>query len=113
VRRATHPAVERFLTQALAAQVRRLSIHLLEALFVAADSRVMHRLLDLVDIYANGDDTVRLPVKQDDLASMAGTTRPTANRVLKQLEADGVIELGRGTIAIVDLGGLRRRAARS
>jgi CRP-like cAMP-binding protein len=37
--RAAHPSVERFLVDVLAAQVRRLSAHLLEALFLPAEKR--------------------------------------------------------------------------
>jgi CRP/FNR family cyclic AMP-dependent transcriptional regulator len=73
---------------------------------------VVRRLADLVDIYGDGGPNVNLPVKQDDLASMAGTTRPTANRVLKQLESESVLELRRGSITVVDLARLRRLSDR-
>lgn len=108
--RATSPAVERFLIQALAAQVRRLSGHLLDALHVPADQRVVRRLAEAAELYARGGDEIVLDLKQDDLASMAGTTRPTANQVLKQLEAEGIVRLARGQITVTGLDGLRRRA---
>ena len=38
----------------------------------------------------------------EDLASLAGSTRPTANRTLQPLVTDGVIELGRGRIEVLD-----------
>lgn len=41
---------------------------------------------------------------------MAGTTRPTANRVLQNLAAGGVIELHRSRIAVIDRALLARRA---
>jgi CRP/FNR family cyclic AMP-dependent transcriptional regulator len=110
--RADHPEIERFLIEVLASQVRRLTAQLLDALYVAADERVVRRLADLVDIYGDGGPNVNLPVKQDDLASMAGTTRPTANRVLKQLESESVLELRRGSITVVDLDRLRRLSDR-
>ena len=110
--RRTNPTVERFLTEALAAQVRRLSAQLVEALFVPADTRVVRRVAMLADLYADahGDGPVNVPVRQDDVASMAGTARPTANRVLKQLESDGLISLTRGRLEVLDLAGLRKRA---
>ena len=108
--RSTSPAVERFLIQALAAQVRRLSGHLLDALHVPADQRVVRRLAEAAELYADGEREIVLDLKQDDLASMAGTTRPTANQVLKQLEADGIVRLARGQVTVTGLDALRRRA---
>jgi CRP-like cAMP-binding protein len=108
--RASSPTVERFLTEMLAAQVRRLTEQLLDALYVPADQRVVRRLADVAEVYAADGNEAELALRQDDLATMAGTTRPTANRVLKQLEAEGTVELARGRISIADVAGLRRRA---
>jgi len=110
--RRTNPTVERFLTEALAAQVRRLSAQLVEALYVPADTRVVRRVAMLAELYGDGDGDgpISVPVRQDDVASMAGTARPTANRVLKQLEGDGVISLTRGRLEVLDRAGLRKRA---
>jgi CRP-like cAMP-binding protein len=107
--RTSVPAVERFMIDLLAAQVRRLSGHLLDALCMPADDRVVHRLADVADLYADSNQA-RLALKQEDLASMAGTTRPTANRVLKLLEAAGIVSLSRGQILVTDVAELRRRA---
>jgi len=108
--RAEHPAVEEFLVQALAAQVRRLSEHLLEALYVPAEQRVLRRLLWLATAYGDGGAGTVVPLTQDDLASMAGTARPTANRVLKAAEADGLVRVARGRVELVDPDELARRA---
>lgn len=107
--RRRHPTVERFLVDVLAAQVRRLSAQVLDALYVPAEKRIVRRLHDLVVLY--GDDGADgIPIRQEDLASMAGTTRPTANRVLKSLEDDGVIQLGRGRTVVLDAAAIARRA---
>jgi CRP-like cAMP-binding protein len=107
--RRRNPAIERFLVDVLAAQVRRLSAQVLDALYIPAEKRLIRRLNDLVRLYAAGPgDTI--PIRQEDLATMAGTTRPTANRVLKSLEDDGVIRLGRGRTVIVDPAGVADRA---
>lgn len=108
--RTSVPAVERFMIDLLAAQVRRLSEHLLDALCLPADDRVVHRLADVADLYADDSNQATLTLKQEDLASMAGTTRPTANRVLKQLEASGLVSLSRGRIVVTDVAQLRTRA---
>ncbi len=94
----------------LAGQVRRLTEQLLDALYMGADQRVMRRLADVAEVYAGERNEAELLVRQDDLASMAGTTRPTANRVLKQLESDGTVSLARGRIIVADVAELRRRA---
>jgi CRP-like cAMP-binding protein len=104
------PSVEHFLVEVLAGQVRRLTDHLVEALHVPAEQRTVRRLLDLLRQYGAGPPPWTVPVTQEDLATMAGTTRPTANRVLRAMEEAGVLRLARGRIEVYDLGALRRRA---
>jgi CRP-like cAMP-binding protein len=110
--RRDHPEVDRFLVEVLAAQVRRLSARLQEALFVPAETRVLRRVVELCDSYGDPPDggTVVIPLTQDDLASLAGTSRPTANRVLQQAAATGAVRIGRGRIEVVDAAELARRA---
>jgi CRP/FNR family transcriptional regulator, cyclic AMP receptor protein len=107
--RRDHPQTERFLVELLAAQVRRLSELAVEAMFVPADARVLRRLLAVATQFGDANGTV-IPLTQDDLASLAGTTRPTANRVLKRAEADGLLRLARGRIEILDTAQLTKRA---
>ena len=110
--RRTDPRVDRMLISALDAQVRRLTTQLLEALYSPADTRVMRRLRDLARLFGEADSvgSVTVPVTQEDLATMAGTTRPTANRVLQELAGAGIVELARGRIAVTDLVALDKRA---
>jgi len=76
--RTRHPRVERFIVELLAQHVVRLNAHLLEALYVPVEKRVLRRLLALRDACGEGDG-VALPFTQEDLASMAGTiARPCA-----------------------------------
>ena len=106
--RRRHPTVERFLVDALAEQVRRLSGQVVDALYLHADQRVVKRLVDLASLYDVGRTAIEIPLRQEDLASMAGITRPTANRVLRQLAATGVITVRRGRTTVLDQAGLRR-----
>jgi CRP/FNR family transcriptional regulator, cyclic AMP receptor protein len=109
--RRDHPGVEQLLVETLARRVDELSRALLEALYVGVDRRVIRRLADLADAYAvPGTSTVLIPITQDDLADMAGATRPTVNQVLQRLAADGTVALGRGRIELLDVPGLRRRS---
>jgi len=51
-----------------------------------------------------------ITLTQDNLACLAGTARPTVNRVLKQLEHAGLVSVGRGQVTILDYEGLVRKA---
>ena len=108
--RTAHPGVEQLVVETLARRVDELSQALLEALYVGVDRRVIRRLVDLAAAYETpGSATVTIPITQDDLAGMAGATRPTVNQVLQRLAADGTVALGRGRIELLDVPGLRRR----
>jgi CRP/FNR family transcriptional regulator, cyclic AMP receptor protein len=108
--RASYPGVNRFLVELLSARVDRLNGHLLEALYVPAERRVLRRLLDLCQLYAGDGQHVVIPVTQDMLASLAGTTRPTANQVLGRLAASQLVEVSRGQILVLNRTELRQRA---
>jgi CRP/FNR family transcriptional regulator, cyclic AMP receptor protein len=100
--RRDHPTIDRFLVAVLAEQVKRLSTQLLEALFVDAETRVLRRLLDLAQEYGQGRPGTIIPLTQEDIATMAGTTRPTTNRALRDAEAAGAIRTARAKTEIVD-----------
>jgi CRP-like cAMP-binding protein len=108
--RREHPAVNAVLVKLLAAQVPLLSGQLLEALFVSADKRVLRRVLDLCDVYASGQGRCEIALTQDDIAGLAGTTRATVNKVLRALETDGLVSLGRGRLWVIDPGALATRS---
>ena len=104
--RRSYPSVDRLLVEYLAAQVRRLSDRLTEALCFEARTRVLRRLLDLLAVFDSGP----VPVTQEEISTMAGTTRPTVNRVMQDLAEAGIIELGRGRFSVVDPAALAREA---
>jgi CRP/FNR family transcriptional regulator, cyclic AMP receptor protein len=100
--RRRHPATVWVLVELLAAQVRRLSDQLVDAHTMPADQRVVKQLRRLADIFRDGA-TATLPITQEELASLAGTTRPTANRALQPLVTEGVVGLSRGRIVVHDV----------
>ena len=104
--RRSHPSVDRLLVEYLAAQVRRLSERLTEALCFEARTRVLRRLLDLNAVFDSGP----VPVTQEEISTMAGTTRPTVNRVMQDLVEAGIVELGRRRFVVVDSTALARAA---
>lgn len=112
--RSSHPAMERLLVELLAARVARLSDLLLEALHVPADERVVRRLSELCSRYGplDGRRPVVIPLTQTEIGDLAGASRPTTNRVLRRLSADGVVSLHRGSIEVREPSTLERRSVR-
>ena len=109
--RRAQPPVQAFLVEVLGAQVRRLTGQVIEALYVPADRRVLRRLAGLAKVYAEGDPgTVEIPMTQDDLATMAGTSRATVNRVLGEAEQAGLISVGRRRVTVLNAAGLAAKA---
>ena len=95
---ADHPSAARVVAQMLDARLRATSQALLEALYLPAETRVLRRLSDLAALYVSPS----IPFTQDDLASLAGTTRQTVNRVLGQAQEDGLVQLSRGRITVTN-----------
>ncbi len=110
--RRRHPDVTDVLVRALGARVVRLSDQLVEALYVPADRRVLRRLAELARLYAQDDGTAEVPLTQEDIAGLAGTSRATVNRVLREAEARGELRLGRGRTIVVDPEAIRRHSDR-
>jgi CRP/FNR family transcriptional regulator, cyclic AMP receptor protein len=106
---ADQPNTGRLLVAMLDARLRATSQSLLEALYLPADTRVFRQLGRLAAIYSEPGSSA-IPVTQDDLATMAGTTRQTVNRVLRQAQDDGLLRLARGKVEIVDAAGLAKRS---
>jgi CRP-like cAMP-binding protein len=53
------------------------------------------------------DGPVALALSQDELAQLTGLSRQTVNRLLKELEEAGLVELGSRTIRVLDPSRLR------
>jgi CRP/FNR family transcriptional regulator, cyclic AMP receptor protein len=106
-----HPSVRIAASQLLAERVERLTKHLVEALYVSVDRRVARRIWTLAAMHGGPVRGTELPLTQQDIADLAGATRPTVNQSLKKLEAQGAVTLFRGGVRIADEALLRRRAA--
>jgi CRP/FNR family transcriptional regulator, cyclic AMP receptor protein len=91
-------AVELLLVEMLTGSSNRL----VEALYTPVHLRVRARLRDLARIYGAGDAApVTIPLSQEDLAGLAGTTRETVNRVLQDEQERGTVTLARRRITIM------------
>ena len=111
LRRLAHQyrTLDEVLVRLLAERVAFLSERLVEAYTVDAETRVARRVLELGRVYG-GAPPVVIPLIQDDLAALAGTSRATVNRVLRAAERRGLVELGRGRTVLLDLEGMARLA---
>jgi len=106
--REQRPSVDDYLINAYIAEVRRLSSALLESLYLPVDKRVLRRVVELSELYQN-DETIGVPLGQDEIAQIAGVTRQTVNKVLTKAQQDGALRIERGRLEILDLEEIRRR----
>jgi CRP/FNR family cyclic AMP-dependent transcriptional regulator len=104
-----HASVDEVLVRVLAEHVAFLSERLVEAYTVDAEARVARRVLELGRVYGEKPPIV-IPLIQEDLAALAGTSRATVNRVLREAERRGLVEVGRGKTVLVDPDGFARLA---
>lgn len=102
--------VDDFLLHVLARRTDRLTRLVAEAHHLPVDRRIARRLLETGRHFSKGVLPVVVPLTQEDVAQLAGATRPTTNQVLKRFEAEGVLRLGRGRVEIHDVAGLREQA---
>jgi CRP/FNR family transcriptional regulator, cyclic AMP receptor protein len=103
-----HPAIKDVLLRLLAEQLRRSTERVVEAHHVDAETRVRRRLGELASTYEDGV----VPLTQEDVAAMAGTSRATVSRVLREEVRLGAVALARGKTTVLDPEGLERRCRR-
>jgi CRP/FNR family cyclic AMP-dependent transcriptional regulator len=104
--RAEQPSVDRMLVTLLAHRVRAMNERLAESFYEPADRRVLRRVLELASAYGDAE----IPLTQEQLAALAGTSRATVNAVLARERRRGSVTLRRGVIAVADSGALARHA---
>jgi CRP-like cAMP-binding protein len=98
--RARHPEIDRVILELLADRIAELTDRLVEALYTPAPRRV-RRMVDLLaEQYREPGGDAVIPLTQDDLAGLAGTSRLTVNRVLQDMRRRGQVELTRGRIRV-------------
>lgn len=67
------------------------------AMFYAAEDRIRINLLTMTSA-----ESPQIQLSQTDLAAIAGCSRQTVNKTLSQLRAEGIVEMGRGEIRVLD-----------
>jgi CRP/FNR family transcriptional regulator, cyclic AMP receptor protein len=109
--RREHRSIDELLFAFLVGEVRMLNERLLEALYLPVERRVLRRLRELSEPTAeDGGEPVEIPLTQEELAELAGTTRATINRVLREEEKRGTVALRRGRTVVLDRDQIARRA---
>jgi CRP-like cAMP-binding protein len=106
---ARHPGVLTALAVMLTHRVQRLSRRVLVAHYLDADARVRWALADLADTYHSGEDATVVPLTQEQIAELAGTSRATVNRVLREEQDRDAVRLQRGRVTVLDVAALQRR----
>ena len=96
-----HASVDEVLVRLLSERVAALSERLVEAYTVGAETRVARRVLELARVFG-GAPPVVIPLIQEDIAALAGTSRATVNRVLRDAERRGIVELRRGRTVVLN-----------
>jgi CRP/FNR family transcriptional regulator, cyclic AMP receptor protein len=113
---ATEPAVRDALLASLAAELRRLTMHVEELHFLDITGRLAAQLVRLASEAGppDADGSIRLlsTLTQAELASMVGCTRQSVNKLLGQFVDDGLVRLDREGISIADLPRLQAAARR-
>jgi len=104
-----HATVGEVLVRVLAEHVALLSERLVEAYTVDAETRVARRVLELGRVYG-GTPPVTIPLIQEEIAALAGASRATVNRVLREAEDRGFVSLSRGKTTLLDESGMARLA---
>lgn len=111
--RSEHPSVTELVIAFLANEVRMLNARLLEALYVPVERRVLRRLDELASVYHQDPvGKILIPLTQEEIAGLAGTSRATVNSVLRDAQKRGLVQLSRGKVEILDPGALAERARR-
>ena len=73
---------------------------LVDALYTSP-ARGMRQVIDeLVDQYLTGDGSAAIPLTDDELASLAGSSRLNVERLLHELRDSGQVRTRRGQITV-------------
>ncbi|HEY3766399.1 MAG TPA: Crp/Fnr family transcriptional regulator [Gaiellales bacterium] len=98
--RRDHPHVDALLVQILADRVADLTVRLVDALYTPAPRRVAGLIDALAETYRDGSGAATIPLTQEELASLAGTSRLTVSRVVREMRRAGRVEISRGRLVV-------------
>jgi len=106
------PGYWRHLALLMSHKLRLAFVNLEQLSLMPAPARVVHRLLMIAEGYGEIEPARRvLQLPQEQLALMLSLSRQTTNQILKDLQGQGILQLGYGEIEILDIERLRRLAS--
>lgn len=108
-----HPELAEKLVVALAERLRDTNERVASQSFQDVEGRVIGVLLQLIpegEVTGGGAGGAVISLRQADLAQMAGTSRESVSRLLAEMEREGVVEVGRGRLTILDSDALRSKS---
>jgi CRP-like cAMP-binding protein len=100
------PPIAVAILEALAARLRQMTARTEHLTAASAGERIVGWLIDLAHQHGVREKIqgpINVRITQTNLASLAGTSRETVNRVLSNLQRQGVIEIERTRITILNL----------
>jgi len=93
------------LTKMIGLRRHRIERRLKNLLFLSNRERLVHLLLDLAEQFGiDGEEGIQLRIKlaHQEIANLMGSTRETVTILLGQLKEEGLIEIGRKRIVLLD-----------
>lgn len=109
-----NPDLSLAITQNIADKLRTATARRIDFTAYGAGVRLARVLLELAVRYGEqtpgGGTAIRCPLTQTELAMLAGTTEPTAQRALRRLRAAGVVASGYRETTILSMASLRQHA---
>lgn len=97
----------------VASEIRRTDRQIERLRFYSLAARVALHLADLAREHGepseDGTLVLQLPYRQADLAALVGATRPAVNRVIRELEGEGLVRVSGREVVVPDLDRLERR----
>jgi CRP/FNR family transcriptional regulator len=109
------PQLRRALLASLATEIRRLTGHVEDLHFLDLPGRLSSRILRLsAECDPEPDGTIRIPwpYTQSELAGMIGGSRQSVNRLLADLDDEGLVRMERDALVITDRDRLARTVER-
>jgi CRP/FNR family cyclic AMP-dependent transcriptional regulator len=107
--RAKHRAFDDALLRLLCRHMRMLNRYFVDASLEGLLKRLATRLLQLARPGMSAASSI--DHSQTELSLMLAVSRQTVNRLLKQLEDEGLVQLNYGSVVVCDVPGLRRLVA--
>jgi CRP/FNR family transcriptional regulator, cyclic AMP receptor protein len=107
------PDVALHVTKLLGCRIRRIENRLRNVLFRSTRERVVALLKELLESHGQPQGTrweIQMPLSHQDFANLIGSTRETVTATLGQLQREGMIEIKRKRIAILERGALLAEA---